>query len=157
MMEVRGWIGRPGAGRKAEVLVHARRICGTILLNAPRMAALKEKGERDRPQRRHWSANVDTDLIPWRRLLERLHAGLDRKLTLISAQAGAGKATLLAQWLADADCPDSSACGVAVPRCASPTPYGRGASPGPLPRFASPLWGGRWLSLDEHDNDLVTF
>ena len=41
------------------------------------------------------------DLIPRRRLLDRLHAGLDRKLTLVSATAGAGKTTLLAQWLAE--------------------------------------------------------
>ena len=61
------------------------------------------------------------DLIPRRRLLDRLHAGLDRKLTLISAQAGAGKTTLLAQWLDE--CPQPSA----------------------------------WLSLDEHDNDLIVF
>jgi len=46
------------------------------------------------------------DLIPRRRLLDRLHAGLDRKLTLISAQAGAGKTTLLAQWLEE--CPQPS-------------------------------------------------
>jgi LuxR family maltose regulon positive regulatory protein len=63
------------------------------------------------------------DLIPRRRLLDRLCAGSSRKLTLISAQAGAGKTTLMAQWLADADCPQHSA----------------------------------WLSLDEHDNDLIVF
>jgi LuxR family maltose regulon positive regulatory protein len=63
------------------------------------------------------------DLVPRRRLLDRLCAGSSRKLTLISAQAGAGKTTLMAQWLADADCPQHSA----------------------------------WLSLDEHDNDLVVF
>jgi LuxR family maltose regulon positive regulatory protein len=39
------------------------------------------------------------DLIPRRRLLDRLHAGSDRKLTLISAMAGSGKTTLLVQWL----------------------------------------------------------
>ena len=39
------------------------------------------------------------DLIPRRRLLERLHAGSHRKLTLISAMAGTGKTTLMAQWL----------------------------------------------------------
>jgi LuxR family maltose regulon positive regulatory protein len=49
------------------------------------------------------------DLIPRRRLLERLHAGSERKLTLISAMAGTGKTTLLAQWLADAECPQPSA------------------------------------------------
>jgi LuxR family maltose regulon positive regulatory protein len=63
------------------------------------------------------------DLIPRRRLLDRLCAGSSRKLTLISAQAGAGETTLMAQWLADADCPQPSA----------------------------------WLSLDEHDNDLIVF
>jgi LuxR family maltose regulon positive regulatory protein len=39
------------------------------------------------------------DLVPRRRLLDRLHGDGSRKLTLISAQAGAGKTTLLAQWL----------------------------------------------------------
>jgi LuxR family transcriptional regulator, maltose regulon positive regulatory protein len=34
------------------------------------------------------------------RLTERLHAGLHRKLTLISAPAGSGKTTLLSDWLA---------------------------------------------------------
>jgi LuxR family maltose regulon positive regulatory protein len=63
------------------------------------------------------------DLIPRPRLLARLQRGLDRKLTLISAQAGAGKSTLLAQWLADVESTRRSA----------------------------------WLSLDEHDNDLVLF
>jgi len=61
------------------------------------------------------------DLILRRRLLDRLHAGSHRKLTLISAMAGTGKTTLLAQWLEE--CPQPSA----------------------------------WLSLDEHDNDLVVF
>ena len=47
------------------------------------------------------------DLIRRRRLLDRLHAGSARKLTLISAMAGTGKTTLLAQWLED--CPQPSA------------------------------------------------
>jgi LuxR family maltose regulon positive regulatory protein len=63
------------------------------------------------------------DLIPRPRLLTRLQRGLDRKLTLISAQAGAGKSTLLAQWLADVE----------------------------------PTRPSAWLSLDEHDNDLISF
>ena len=61
------------------------------------------------------------DLISRPGLLEQLHGGLERKLTLISAQAGAGKSTLLAQWLAE---------------CSQPS---------------------AWLSLDEHDNDLIVF
>ena len=54
-------------------------------------------------------------------LIERLNWGLDRKLTLISAQAGAGKTTLMAQWLG---------------QCSQPN---------------------AWLSLDVHDNDLMSF
>jgi hypothetical protein len=40
------------------------------------------------------------ELVPRPRLLERLNAGLDRKLTLISAPAGFGRTTLLSEWVA---------------------------------------------------------
>ncbi len=39
------------------------------------------------------------DLVPRRRLIARLHGGLHRKLTLISAPAGFGKTTLVSAWL----------------------------------------------------------
>jgi LuxR family maltose regulon positive regulatory protein len=39
------------------------------------------------------------------RLVERLNAGLHRKLTLVSAAAGFGKTTLLSTWIADSDLP----------------------------------------------------
>lgn len=39
------------------------------------------------------------DLVLRQRLVDRLHAGLGRKLTLLSAMAGTGKTTLMAQWL----------------------------------------------------------
>src|SRR5213080_5119892 len=39
------------------------------------------------------------------RLLERLNAGLHRKLTLVSAPAGFGKTTLVSAWVAGCDRP----------------------------------------------------
>ena len=41
-----------------------------------------------------------SSLVPRKRLIERLDQGTDRKLTLVSAPAGFGKTTLLAEWLA---------------------------------------------------------
>ena len=40
-------------------------------------------------------------LVARPRLRERLHRGLVAKLTLVSAPAGFGKTTLLADWIAD--------------------------------------------------------
>ena len=65
------------------------------------------------------------------RLIERLDAGLHRKLTLISAPAGFGKTTLMTEWL-DNLRSDAKKESEAENRIA-------------------------WLSLDESDNDLVRF
>jgi LuxR family transcriptional regulator, maltose regulon positive regulatory protein len=46
---------------------------------------------------------VNGDVIPRVRLIERLNAGLDGKLTLVSAPAGFGKTTLLVAWLQTLD------------------------------------------------------
>jgi len=88
------------------------------------------------------------ELVSRPRLIEQLNAGLDRKLTLISAPAGFGKTTLLSEWIHS---------GV------SSREYGEGEehepagevsltlySLLPTPRFA-------WLSLDEGDNDAARF
>src|SRR5271166_6163004 len=43
---------------------------------------------------------LPANLVPRRWLLDRLEAGLARKLTLVVAPAGFGKSTLVAKWLA---------------------------------------------------------
>ncbi len=48
---------------------------------------------------------VRPELVPRPRLIERLNAGLHRKLTLISAPAGFGKTTLVNVWLRSTDQP----------------------------------------------------
>jgi LuxR family maltose regulon positive regulatory protein len=67
------------------------------------------------------------ELVSRPRLVERLEAGLVRKLTLVSAPAGYGKTTLLSEWIHQAQ---------------------SGVTP-PLPVA--------WLSLDEGDNDPARF
>ena len=46
---------------------------------------------------------IRPNLVPRPRLIERLNAGLHRKLILISAPAGFGKTTLLSEWAAGCD------------------------------------------------------
>ena len=70
---------------------------------------------------------VRSELVPRPRLIERLNAGLDRKLTLVSAPAGFGKTTLLSEWAS---------------RRVSESADG---------------WAVAWLSLDEGDNDPTRF
>jgi LuxR family maltose regulon positive regulatory protein len=48
---------------------------------------------------------IRPELVPRPRLIERLNAGLQRKLTLIAAPAGFGKTTLLTEWAAALPCP----------------------------------------------------
>ncbi len=48
---------------------------------------------------------VHPDTLPRPHLIAQLDRGLERKLTLVSAQAGAGKTTLMAQWLDQSPCP----------------------------------------------------
>ena len=73
------------------------------------------------------------ELVLRPRLIERLSEGLRRKLILISAPAGFGKTTLLAEWLS-----------TLTP---APSPSGRGEI------------GVRaaWLSLDQDDDDPTRF
>ena len=48
---------------------------------------------------------IRPEVVPRQRLIEHLNAGLDRKLTLVSAPAGYGKTTLISAWLHTADLP----------------------------------------------------
>jgi LuxR family maltose regulon positive regulatory protein len=48
---------------------------------------------------------VRSELVSRPRLIERLNEGVDRKLTLVSAPAGFGKTTLVAEWLNRVECP----------------------------------------------------
>jgi LuxR family maltose regulon positive regulatory protein len=67
------------------------------------------------------------NLVSRRRLLERLHLGMRRRLTLVSAPAGFGKTTLLAEWIQS------------------------------LQAVAAPPVKVAWVSLDDGDNDPARF
>lgn len=73
------------------------------------------------------------DLVPRLRLIERLNGGLsaERQVTLVSAPAGYGKTTLLAEWLSGLN-PDSDHRSVSIGRTA-------------------------WLSLDQEDDEPTRF
>lgn len=49
------------------------------------------------------------EFVPRARLVDRLHQGLSRKLTLISAQAGFGKTTLVSNWVRQLEPPTQAA------------------------------------------------
>ena len=76
-----------------------------------------------------------SNLVPRQRLIWLLNAGLNRKLTLVSAPAGFGKSTLLSAWTRQ------------VEECVSEK----------TPKRAPQKMQVAWLSLDEGDNDLVRF
>jgi LuxR family maltose regulon positive regulatory protein len=52
-----------------------------------------------------YTPTIRPELLPRPRLIERLNAGLHRKLTLISAPAGFGKTALVTEWFHGADRP----------------------------------------------------
>jgi len=79
------------------------------------------------------------EFVPRPRLIERLNAGRHRKLTLISAPAGFGKTTLVAEWLQRLK---------ALPL--------RGQTAG-VGQPADKVRAFAWLSLDAEDNDPVRF
>ena len=74
---------------------------------------------------------VRKNLVHRRSLVDRLQAGLNRKLSLVSAPAGFGKSTLIGEW---------------VDRVRT--------EPGDVER---PTIRVAWLSLDENDTDYLRF
>lgn len=79
------------------------------------------------------------------RLIERLNAGLQHKLTLISAPAGFGKTTLISEWISHLRFPISD--------------FGVDSSEqksiqNPKSKIQNQV---AWLSLDERDDDLIRF
>jgi LuxR family maltose regulon positive regulatory protein len=88
-------------------------------------------------------------LVSRPRLVERLNAGLDRKLTLVSAPAGFGKTTLISEWIASRrrGVPRSNRAG---------TRGGAPAGASTADEASVPLQVA-WLSLDEGDNDPTRF
>jgi LuxR family maltose regulon positive regulatory protein len=83
------------------------------------------------------------DLVPRPHILKRLDEGLARKLVLVSAPAGFGKTTLLAEWAGA----QGSAALLAGAR----------ANFSPAPQLPSSTSQFAWLSLDEGDNDPARF
>ena len=73
-------------------------------LPSPRMA-LDVEHSLSLMQTKLYRPRNRSDVIPRTRLLDRLNAGLSGKVTLVSAPAGFGKTTLLAQWLQTIDRP----------------------------------------------------
>lgn len=53
-------------------------------------------------------------LVSRPRLIEHMHQGVERKLTLVSAPAGFGKTTLLAEWLATISASDRAAAWISL-------------------------------------------
>ena len=94
------------------------------------------------------TSQPDTQCVLRPRLLERLDAALNQRLTLLSAPAGSGKTTLLSEWIGSKlGSRDQGVESRAVRENASPpTSY----SLPPTPRFS-------WLSLDQHDSDPARF
>jgi LuxR family maltose regulon positive regulatory protein len=84
--------------------------------------------------------------VPRPRLIERLNAGLHRKLTLVSAPAGFGKTTLLSEWIGNWESGIGNLGNQAASQPLHPNPQSLISNL----KFA-------WLSLDEGDNDPTRF
>jgi LuxR family transcriptional regulator, maltose regulon positive regulatory protein len=84
---------------------------------------------------------VRAKLVPRPHLMAKLEAGLNGRLTLISAPAGFGKTTLVNDWFHQR----TTVAGQRVAKKSDPSPE------------ASPTIRLAWLSLDDEDNEPVRF
>jgi LuxR family maltose regulon positive regulatory protein len=93
------------------------------------LGAIAGKGEMSTPllSTKLFVPPLRPELVPRPRLIERLNAGMARKLTLVSAPAGYGKTTVLSEWIHQGGMESTPTLPVA------------------------------WLSLDEADNDPTRF
>src|SRR5919202_1660775 len=96
----------------------------------PSSCTLLPRGRIRRVFALHWCVTVDgplletklyvprrrRGLVPRPRLSERLHGGAEAKLLLVSAPAGFGKTTLLAEWLAAAPAAERSVAWLSLDR-----------------------------------------
>ena len=88
---------------------------------------------------------IRPELVSRPRLIEQLNAGLQRRLTLVSAPAGFGKTTLVSEWVSQFRVP-ILASGVDSPE--------EDSIQIPQPEIENRV---AWLSLDEGDNDPARF
>jgi LuxR family maltose regulon positive regulatory protein len=103
---------------------------------------------------KHAPPRLRAALLPRAALLARLDAGLEQKLTLVSAPAGYGKTTLVANWIQGSGVRDQGSeirYQGAVETFSNPRPLTPAPSPQPLAPTAA------WVSLDDGDNDPVRF
>ena len=100
----RAFAGEHGSGEPTDVSSTQSAASRLPMHTSPRMALTGDhpmalmQTKLYRPRKR-------SDLISRARLLERLNAGLSGNVTLVSAPAGFGKTTLIAQWIQSIDRP----------------------------------------------------
>jgi len=98
-----GHAGRVGRGNGGNLAQRAGEVCE--ILSDPYTPPVLETAGKKVPtstllQTKLYAPRARPGLVPRPRLIERLTQGTQGKLTLVSAPAGFGKTTLLAEWLA---------------------------------------------------------
>ena len=109
------------------------------------MQSLVDAHEMPLLQTKFYIPPLRREQVPRPRLIERLNAGLHRKLTFISAPAGFGKTTLVSAWVSNL-------------RFTNDDLRINGIANGQVVNRKSKIVNHvAWLSLDSSDNDAVRF